>query len=82
MPVDAFLDIINPVEIGPALPGMVLLQTIQESFRDVISYRAYGLLKMRQYLWFDEIKYMTNLGMSIQSSFPHLQAFSGVETVK
>ena len=81
MPIDDGLDTINPVGVGPAVPGLVPLQTLQEPFRDVISYRAYRLLNIGQSLSFDEIMQMSKLGRSIQS-FPQLQAFSDAELIK
>lgn len=63
-------DIFSPDWLGHAIQGLEHLQTQQEQFKKVISYRAYCLLNMWETLIFDEITEISKLGTSLQSSFP------------
>lgn len=66
---------------SPAIPILVPLCTLQESFKEVTFYRAYQLLGMRHSLSFNDITRMSELGSSIQSFLPQVNSFSGIESI-
>lgn len=76
------MDTITPSVVGPGVTGLVPFHTLQELFEELISYSACRLLNMRQSLSIHDIKQMSKLRRSTQSSFPLKQPFSGAEPMR